>query len=160
MITFIAVLTVFKIAVPAAAGIQVRPNFTGTWVQQRVEPSSLPPVTLRVFQDAETVTVDVGTPGSDAAMHYVFNLDGSQSRNTLTQGNPARRVVQMSRASWAGDKLEIATVVNSNREGPRTLTQSWSLSAGNLIVTYSEVNHRTGAVVRESRTVYTRQTAG
>ncbi len=139
---------------PSPAAGQSKPNFTGRWTQQRDGRANQPPLTLTVFQDALTVTVDVSAGPADGGIHYVFNLDGTPSRNTITQGNPPRTIVQTSRATWAGDKLEIATIISSNSEGARTLTQSWSLAGGNLVLTASEVSHRTGAVVRETRTIY------
>jgi hypothetical protein len=83
-----------------------------------------------ISQDASTLTI-VRTTGA-GEVRAVYNLDGSESRNTVQgRGGPME---QVSRASFNGSRLVITTQQNFGGNMVET-TMSLSLDAqGNLVV--------------------------
>ena len=83
-----------------------------------------------VEQNDKTLTVTTTTQMGE--LKSVYNLDGSESKNTISmQGNSIDRV---SKAKWDGAKLVIVTTTNFQGT-PIETTQTWSLDAtGSLII--------------------------
>jgi hypothetical protein len=76
-------------------------------------------------QDATTLKID-RTMG-EATVSQVYKLDGSDSKN-MARGRGGE-TEQISKATWQGGKLVIATVV-----GEATRTMTLSMEGGNLVV--------------------------
>jgi hypothetical protein len=114
-------------------------SFAGTWTV--VADPAAPAPTGRgggrglgqggtIAQDAKTLTITRTTQNGE--MKSVYNLDGSESKNTLTMGGNS--VEQTSKAKWEGDKLVITTTMNFNGN-PSESSMTLSLdAAGQLIV--------------------------
>ena len=125
-----------------AAGVlaQTTPNFSGTWTL--VPDPNAPQVaggrgrgggmlgtTATIGQDAKTLTITRTTAAGEIKSTY--NLDGSDSTNTMTFGENSMQFV--SKAKWAAGKLVITTTSNFGGNAFET-TMTLSLDAGNLVV--------------------------
>ena len=144
---FVAMMAMV-VAVVVSLGAQAKPDFTGKWVMDPppaaapaadaggrgaggrgaaatgFQPGFGPEFTIK--QDAKTLTISRGQ-GSP----LVYNLDGSNSKNTVTRGGEQQE--QIAKATWEGNKLAIATEVNfqgNTAEQRREL----SLEGGNLVI--------------------------
>jgi hypothetical protein len=133
------------IMVGVAISAQSRPDFSGKWV---MDPPPAAPAgdagggpggaaggggfqlgygaEFAVKQDATTLTISrgQGTP-------LVLKLDGTESKNTVTRNGQSQE--QVSRATWDGNKLVVATEVNfqgNTGEQRRVL----SLESGHLVI--------------------------
>lgn len=83
---------------------------------------------VTITQDAKAITLEyMGGGQNPAPMKRVYNLDGSDSKNTMTFGGNA--IEQVSKATWEGGKL-VVTTAGQNGETKQTL----SLTGGNLVV--------------------------
>ena len=121
-----------------SASAQAKPNFAAKWTMV-VDPNA-PPAGgrgMRGLGQEATITQDAGTltivrTGPNGEVKTVYNLDGSDSKNTMTFGGNS--VDQISKAKWDGDKLVITTTSNFNGNAFET-TMAFSLDAsGNLVV--------------------------
>jgi hypothetical protein len=83
-----------------------------------------------IAQDAKTLTVTRSTQNGE--VKTVYNLDGSESKNTLTMGGNS--VEQTSKARWDGDKLVITTMMNFNGNPSESSMALWLDPAGQLVV--------------------------
>ena len=120
---------------------QAKTNFAGKWTLV-VDPNAPAPTGRgrgggfgglgqggSIEQTDKTITVT--TTGQAGEVKSVYNLDGSESKNTMTFG--ANSIERVSKVKWDGAKLVIETT--SNFQGnPVTSTQTWSLDAGNLVI--------------------------
>ena len=115
-------------------------SFAGTWtaVADSAAPAPAPGrgggrglgQAATIVQDDKTLTITRTTQNGE--MKSVYNLDGSESKNTLTMGGNA--VEQTSKTKWEGDKLVITTTMNVGGT-PSESTMALSLDqAGQLIV--------------------------
>ena len=127
-----------------------RPDFSGEW--QRVVDSSTARPTVAATGDAAFRRGDMGTgwgapliirQSADSMvveyqqfstydlqprLHFVFRLDGSESRNTVMIGHADSQ--QRSQASWRGDTLVIVTTFAApTGAGTTTMRQTLSLGA-------------------------------
>ena len=95
------------------ASAQAKPNFAGTWTVV-VDPNTAPAPGrgggrgglgqgATITQDAKTLTVTRTTQNGE--VKAVYNLDGTDSKNTMTFGGNA--VEQTSKVKWDGDKLVV-----------------------------------------------------
>ena len=133
-------------------------NLAGHWVMV-VDPNAPPPTgrgggrgglgqDVTISQDAKTLTVTRTTQAGE--VKSVYNLDGSDSKNTMTMGGNS--VDQVSQAKWVGSKLVIHTSMTFNNT-PRESTMSLSLDqAGNLIVESTNPGRGGGAPVTTTTT--------
>ncbi len=81
---------------------------------------------ITVTQDAKTLTID--SERQNVAIRTVYNLDGSESKNSVPGRQGAAPTEQVSVAKWDGDKLVITTKTpNGNR------VASWYLEDGELV---------------------------
>ena len=114
-------------------------NLAGTWTV--VPDPSAPAPTGRgggrglgqgatISQDAKTLTVTRTTPNGE--IKTVYNLDGTDSKNTLTMGGNS--VEQTSKARWEGDKLIIDTKMNFNGNDIASSMSLWLDASGQLMV--------------------------
>ena len=101
-------------AIAAAVSAQTAPNFAGTWtlVADPAGPAAgsrgAPSPTLTIVQDAKTLTLTRTTPMGEFT--NIYNLDGSESKNTLNfNGNS---IDQVSKTKWDGGKLIVNTTMS------------------------------------------------
>ncbi len=129
---------------------QEKPDFSGTWTMVG-EPGKRS-TTMVVTQSSESMMLEVTPRGKDT-VRYVFPLDddGKSANPALAQDAAPPATGAVSRATWEGAKLVLST---SNPDGARVLRQTWSLIDGNLVVTLSEINQATGAVLRETKQTF------
>ena len=133
-------------------------NLAGHWVMV-VDPNAPPPTgrgggrgglgaDATIAQDTKTLTVTRTTQAGE--VKTVYNLDGSDSKNTMTMGgNP---VEQVSQAKWVGSKLVIHTSMTFNGNA-RESTMSLSLDqAGNLVVESTNPGRNGGPPVTTTTT--------
>lgn len=127
----------FAVASLAAAPLaaQTHPDFSGKWEldPKSVEgaPNGMGPVslTLTVTQDAKTIKVvqAAKTPMGDQESTTAYNVDGSESKNTLSNGGMSVELV--STGAWEGPVLVVTT--KGDIQGQTlTTTERWSLDAG------------------------------
>ena len=121
---------------------QAKPNFAGKWTM--IADPAAPAAgggrgggfggglgaSATIAQDEKTLTVTREVQGAD--VKAVYNLDGSDSKNTMTIGGNA--MDQVSKAKWDGNKLVITTTINFGGNAAE-LSTTYSLDAtGNLVV--------------------------
>jgi hypothetical protein len=126
---------------------QEKPDFSGTWTL--VEPGKRSTTTMVVTQSSESMMLEVSNRGKDTA-RYVFPLSDVKSEPPAP-GQPTTGPV--SRATWEGAKLVLSV---TSPDGARVLRQLWSMVDGDLVVTLSEINQATGAVLRETKQIFKR----
>lgn len=144
----------------AGAGAQTRPDFSGTWVlvpeQSRTGGAgNTSAEELTATQNAKTLTVVLAkTPSGVLPGTYVYNLDGSESRNANpgARGGPTELV---SRATWEGSSL----VISTNFTLPGTTTtlvsrQVLALGAGGTLNVETTTSGMAGVPPVTSRVVY------
>jgi hypothetical protein len=137
--------TAALLVVGAAASLKAQaPNFSGKWTMQ-VDPNAAGGggggrmggggrggfgQEFTAVQDAKTLTITRTTQNGE--IKTVYNLDGSESKNTQSMGG--NDVTSSSKAMWMGSKLMITTTTEFNgnsRETKMTLSIDGS---GNLLV--------------------------
>ena len=115
-------------------------SFAGTWTVV-ADPAAAAPAPGRgggrglgqgatIAQDAKTLTVTRTTQNGE--IKQVYNLDGSDSKNTLTMGGNS--VEQVSKAKWDGDKLVITTTMNFNGNASESTMVLQLDASGQLVV--------------------------
>ena len=142
-------VVVLLIALSAAAHAQ-RPDFSGEWIRvvdstagrstvaatgdaafRRGDMGSGWGSPLIIRQTADSLVVEYqhfGTYDLQPRLHYVYRLDGSESRNTVMIGHANSE--QKSRASRSGDTLVVTTTFEAPAGGgSATLRQALSLTA-------------------------------
>ena len=83
-----------------------------------------------IEQNDKTITVTTTTQAGE--VKSVYNLDGSDSKNTMTFGTNS--IERVSKAKWDGAKLVITTTTNF-QGNPSESTQTWSVDGtGNLVI--------------------------
>jgi len=132
----------------AGAHAQGKADFSGKWV---MDPASAPAppagapaggggrgggrggagfgAEFTAAQNAKTLTI-TRTQG-DATVTATYNLDGSESKNTVQGRGGAQE--QVSKAVWEGNKLAITTTVNFGGN-PAEQKRVMSLEGGNLVI--------------------------
>jgi hypothetical protein len=83
-----------------------------------------------ISQDSKTLTVTRTTQNGE--VKTVYNIDGTDSKNTLTMGGNS--VEQTSKARWEGDKLIIDTKMNMNGNDIASSMSLWIDAGGQLVV--------------------------
>lgn len=151
---FLIVAVVLMFGAAASLAAQAKPDFSGKWV---MDPASAPAPPagapaggggggggrgggrggggggfgqeFMAKQDANTLTIS--RMQGDQTVVATYNLDGSESKNTVAGRGGQQE--QVSKAAWDGAKLVITTTLNfggNNVEQKRTL----SLEGGNLVI--------------------------
>lgn len=159
---------------PAIAGAQATPNFTGKW---KVVPNAAPPAPvtggrppatmgsgwtaeITITQDTNALTLEY-TPyvASDMqrAWKFVYPLNGAESRQSIDTGHGDQELV--SRAMWAGNTLVIATL--QRFENPDTgammtseIRRALSLDAAGMLVVETTRVGVMGGPTTTTRTLY------
>jgi len=158
-----ATATLIVVAVSLSA--QAKPDFSGKWVMDPppaaapaadgaargggrgaggggaagFQPGFGPEFTVK--QDANTITISRGGQASP----LVYKLDGSESKNTVTRNGEQQE--QVSKATWEGSKLVVATEVNfqGNTADQRRVL---SLEGGNLVIEQTNPGRNGGAATK------------
>jgi hypothetical protein len=128
--------------------IQARPDFSGKWTKIPAA-AGAPVEILAITQTHDTLTVDNGR-------RWVHKLDGSESKNATTEGNPPRESVQVSTSRWEGDTLVTLFPIQSSPEGPYILRVAISLEGTALVVRATSTSETTRAVLREETKRYSK----
>ncbi len=146
-----------------AAGVlaQAKPSFAGKWTL--VPDPNAPPAGGRgggafgglgmnpvITQDAATLTLIRTTQAGEVKSAY--NLDGTDSKNTMTFGENS--VVQVSKVKWDGSKLIITTTADF---GGNKFETSMSLSldaSGRLNVESTRPDFQGGGAPIVTKTAY------
>jgi hypothetical protein len=152
-------------AIGLAAGVaaQATPSFAGKWTL--VPDPNAPQVGGRggrgggmlgglgteavIAHDAKTLTITRTTQAG--ATKSVYNLDGSDSKNTMTFGENSIDLV--SKAKWADGKLAITTTANFNGNAFET-TMTLSLDGGSLIVESTRPDFQGGGAPITTKLTY------
>ena len=124
------------------AQAQDKPNFAGSWTIV-ADPNAAPTggrggggglgQAATIAQDAKTLTITRTTQNGEIKL--VYNLDGSESKNTVM--GRGGQTEQVSKATWDGNKLVITTNLQMGDQAV-TRTQTFALDAsGQLTVTTS-----------------------
>jgi hypothetical protein len=145
-------LTVSVIAVAALTigASQEKPDFSGTWTT--VADATKRSTTMVVTQSTESMMLEITQRGRDT-VRLVFPLDdGTDGKNPVDGATQSTQAG--SHAAWKGSDLVLSTAIPSNGTGARTLKQTWSLVDGNLVITSTEINQATGAVLRETKQTF------
>jgi len=110
--SFVLGIPVLALLLGAGVIAQARPNFAGKWTL--AEPSAQVGfgagfgMAFTAVQDEKTLTITRDVQGTE--LKSVYNLDGSDSKNSLSfNGNSIDLV---SKAKWDGGKLVIATTAD------------------------------------------------
>jgi len=125
LLTLVA-LAATAIVSPLAA--QAHPDFSGTWVMDaKTAPQGINSLSMVVKQDAKTVNVvtDVNTAMGAQKVTNVFNLDGSDSKNSMS--GPGGTVETVSTVGWEGPAMIVAT--KASVQGQEiSQNEKWSLA--------------------------------
>jgi len=126
------------------AQAQDKPNFSGTW-NRVVDPNAPAPggrgggrgglgMTATLTQDAKTLTITRTTQAGE--VKAVYNLDGTDSKNTVMMGG-GNAVEQVSKAAWDGSKLVITTNYAMGETAITTTTTLTLDASGQLAVSFT-----------------------
>jgi len=125
---FLTVVLVAATAIGSPVAAQSHPDFSGTWVMDaKTAPAGINSLTLTVKQDSKTINVvsDVNTAMGAQKVTNVFNLDGSESKNSMA--SPAGTVETSSTVAWEGPVLTVAT--KASVQGQEiSQNEKWSLA--------------------------------
>jgi hypothetical protein len=151
--------TLALVLATVAVFAQAKPNFAGKWTLVP-DPNAAPAggrggfgglgASVTIAQDDKTLTVTRQVQGTD--VKSVYNLDGSDSKNTMNFGGNA--MDQVSKAKWDGNKLVITTSVNFGGNASE-LGTTYSLDAsGNLIVESTRPDFQGGGAPVKTTATY------
>ena len=101
-----------------------------------------------ITQDDKTLTITRTTQAGE--IKSVYNLDGSESKNTVTMGGNS--VEQVSKTKWDGDKLVITTTSNMGGNTIETTTVLSKDASDNLVVQYTAPGRGGGAATTTTTT--------
>jgi len=141
-------------------GAQAPANFAGKWT---LVPDPAAPAgggrggfggglgqEATIAQDATTLTVTRTTQMGE--FKSVYNLDGSDSKNTLNFNGQS--IDQISKAKWDGGKLSVVTSIDFGGNTAQ-LTMVLSLdSSGNLVVDSTRPDFQGGGAPITTKTTY------
>ena len=176
-------ITVAIAGLAIRAGAQQRPDFSGVWTTVPA-PNGAAAAAPLLTGDAQFPIGDMGSGwGSpltitqnashltvayvffvpydlQAPLRFVFNLDGSETRNTVMMGRGMQ--VQRATAMWAGDALVLSTrhvlpYPNDGAQQTVEVRQSLTIaSSGSLVVETTRAGVM-GGPTTTTRTVYTKR---
>lgn len=138
--TSVVMMALAALAVVSPDAAAQSKSFAGTWAV--IADPAAPPTGGRggggrglgqgatIAQDDKTLTITRTTQMGE--MKSVYNLDGSESKNTLSMGGNS--IDQLSTAKWDGGKLVITTSANFNGNAFTSTMAMWMDEAGNLAV--------------------------
>jgi hypothetical protein len=168
---FLVVAVVLMFGAAASLAAQAKPDFSGKWVADAPPPAAAPPAgapagggggggrggggrgggfgnEFTIAQNAKTLTIT--RMQGDQTVTTVFNLDGSESKNT-TQGRGGPQE-QVSKATWDGAKLVVTTTINA---GGNNIEQKrvFAMEGGNLTIETTQPG-RDGGPGTPAKTTY------
>ena len=121
---------------------QAKPSFAGKWTLV-ADPNAAPAGGGRggggfgglgqggtIVQDDKTLKITTSTQAGDVTRSY--NLDGSDSKNTMSFGGNS--IDQVSKAKWDASKLVITTTVNFGGNASETAMTLSLDASGSLVV--------------------------
>lgn len=138
--TSVVMMALAALAVVSSDAAAQAKSFAGTWTV--IADPAAPPAGGRggggrglgqgatIAQDDKTLTITRTTQMGE--MKSVYNLDGSESKNTLSMGGNS--IDQLSIAKWDGAKLVITTSASFNGNAFTSTMAMWMDEAGNLAV--------------------------
>jgi hypothetical protein len=147
-----------------AATAQAKPNFAGKWM--RVDDSTVAPpargtgvaallgmlgTTATVVQNEKTLTLTTTTQMGE--LQNVYNLDGSESRGSITLGTSGAVLETVSKSRWDSSKLVLLTSINLLGNVVET-TMVLSLGANGLLTVQASAPGAQGAPPATSTLVY------
>ena len=127
-------------ALAAQSGAASRPDFSGKWtldvskLEGPMAQAGITSATLSITQDAKMMKQEQSMSsamGSNSAV-VTYNLDGSESKNTITQGPMSLELT--SKTSWDGSTLVITTK-GDVQGNPYARTDRYSLDATGKVLT-------------------------
>src|SRR5688572_30695921 len=145
---FLIVAVVLMFGAAASLAAQAKPDFSGKWVMDPASAPAPPPdggggggrgggrgggggfgQEFMAKQDAKTLTIS--RMQGDQTVTTVYNLDGTESKNTVQGRGGATE--QVSKATWDGAKLVVTTQINA---GGNTIEQKrvFAMEGGNLTI--------------------------
>jgi hypothetical protein len=138
---------------------QAKPSFAAKWTMV-ADPNAPAPTAGRggrsglgpeatITQDDKTLTLTRTTPNGE--MKSVYNLDGTDSKNTMSFGGNS--IDQISKVKWDGAKLVITTSSSFNGNAFET-TMALSLDAAGNLVVDSTAPGRGGGAPTTTKTTY------
>ena len=169
MIAGLAALTVGAVELSA----QAAPNFAGKWTMV-VDPNAATGGGARgggrggggmfglgqeatITQDAKTLTITRTIPGRDGGAatttQTVYNLDGTDSKNTMAGRGGAAGTEAISKAKVEGGKLMITTALNFGGN-PFNITQTMSMDASGQLIVESTTPGRDGGAGTTTKSTY------
>jgi hypothetical protein len=158
----IAVAGAMAIALCAASLYAQGKDFSGKWTVDAEKTAAANPAPaagargggrggggpMTIVMDAKTMKITTTNQAGDTTRTY--NLDGTESKNTMNMGgNP---MDQISTASWTGAKLVITT---KGMNGAGDSTATYSLDVANLKVENTRPGAQGGAATTRT-TIYTK----
>jgi hypothetical protein len=146
---FLVVAVVLMFGAAASLAAQAKPDFSGKWVQDP-PPAAAPAggggggggrgggggggrggfgAEFTIVQNAKTLTIT--RMQGDQTVSTVYNLDGSESKNSVQGRGGATE--QVSKAMWDGAKLVVTTTINA---GGNNIEQKrvFAMEGGNLTI--------------------------
>jgi len=125
-VTAILSVTAF-VLLAAGLAAQAKPSYAGEWKRDVPIGQGEPGVDLIITQGATSMTVEY--PKSPTQMKFIYNLDGSVSRNTMARRGGGAPAEVLSKAVWAGNKLVVTTTMGAGED-----KRTFSMEGGNLVV--------------------------
>lgn len=162
--TSVVVMAVAALALVGAEASAQAKSFAGSWALV-VDPNAPPPTgrgggggrgglgqAATITQDDKTLTITRATQAGE--MKTVYNLDGSESKNTMAmQGNS---VEQVSKAKWDGGRLVITTSMTFNGQA-RESSMALSLDDGGHLVVEATSPGRGGGEPTTTKLTYNKK---
>lgn len=151
-----AVLSVAAIVTMSAGSIaQVKPSFAGNWMTIGSDGRGDPGATVTIAQSATAMTLEyIGCDPAPAPAKLTYALDGSVSRNMVARHGGGAPTEQVSKATWAGNRIVVTTTTAAGEE-----TRTFSMNGENLVVDTSATAPNGGAP-NVTRATYTRYECG
>ena len=130
-----AILSVAAVVLMAAGVVaQAKPSFAGEW-KIAADPDSgggrgEPGKDLTITQSATAMTVEYSAGGqAPAPAKLTYKLDGSASKNMMAGRGGGAPAEQVSKATWAANKLVVTTATGAREE-----KRAFSMEGDNLVV--------------------------
>jgi hypothetical protein len=142
-----AILSVAAVVLMAAGLVaQAKPSFAGEW-KIVADPNSGggrgggPGIDLTLSQSATAMTVEYRAGGqAPAPVKLTYKLDGSVSKNMMAGRGGGAPTEQVSKATWAANKLVVTTTMGAGEE-----KRTFSMEGDNLVVETSAPARNGGA---------------
>ena len=136
---FLSVTAIVLMAAGLAA--QAKPSFSGEWKIVADQGLGEPGKDLTITQSATAMAVEYRAGGqAPAPVRLTYNLDGSVSKNMMAGRGGGVPTEQVSKATWAANKLVVTTATGAGEE-----KRTFSMEGGNLVVETSAPARKGGA---------------